>query len=102
MGGRRGKGQLVLSEKFTDEQGCLYDLNVWKVPVSDEYPEGIRYRLAFIPPGLDSPVVLYDNHFPKGHHRHIYQREEAYGFQGITKLIEDFRKNVQQAKGDRP
>ncbi len=102
MGGRRSQGQLIFSEKFTDEQGCLYDMNVWKVSASDKYPEGVRYRLAFISRGEDSPGVLYDNHFPKGHHRHVYRREEAYEFQGITKLIEDFRKDIQQAKGDRP
>lgn len=46
--------------------------------------------------------MLYDNHFPKGHHRHVYQREEAYEFQGITKLIEDFRKDIQKPKGGGP
>lgn len=102
MGDRRSQGRLVFAEKFTDEQGNLYEMSVWKVPTSNRYPDGVRYRLAFILRDEDAPAVLYDNHFPKGHHRHVYRHEAAYGFQGVAKLVEDFRKDVQQTKGDIP
>ncbi len=77
-------------------------MKVWKVPASDKCPEGVRYRLAFIPHGQDSPAVLYDNHYPKGHHRHLHQSEEPYEFHGVNKLISNFREDVREVKGERP
>jgi Family of unknown function (DUF6516) len=94
--------QPLVREKATDEQGNLYETTIWKVPVSSKYCEGVRYRLAFIRCGEDSPAVLYDNHHPKGHHRHLGQREEPYEFRGVDQLVEDFRRDVERAKGDRP
>ena len=62
------------------------------------YQEGIRYRLAFIQSGAGTPAVLYDNHHPKGHHRHIEQRTELYEFRGVERLLQDFRDDVKRVK----
>jgi len=35
-------------------------------------------------------VVLYDNHPPKGHHRHVEGVQEGYDFVDVDKLLEDF------------
>ena len=43
-------------------------------------PKVVRYRLAFIRSGEEAPAILYDNHHPKGHHRHIGEHEEPYDF----------------------
>jgi len=43
--------------------------------------------------------VLYDNHHPKGHHRHIEGGEETYRFVDVDRLIEDFMANVRRAIG---
>ncbi|MEQ1919564.1 MAG: DUF6516 family protein [Elusimicrobiota bacterium] len=74
--------------------GTLYH-NLWlKSSIgSHENPEGIRYRLAYIPAGAGSPAVLYDNHHPKGHHKHIRGVESVYDFVDWEKLIEDFEKD---------
>ena len=45
---REGPGQLLFHEKATDERGNLYEASIWKVPASLKYPDGVRYRLAFI------------------------------------------------------
>jgi hypothetical protein len=68
---------LIRSGKWTDERGNLYQLVLWKVARSSRYPDGVRYRLAFIRCGEEKPAILYDNHHPKGHHRHIEEREES-------------------------
>ncbi len=101
MGGRRGTrgtGQCLFHEKVTDEDGDLYEAIIWRVPVSSKYREGIRYRLAFIRSGEGTPAVLYDNHHPKGHHRHLGQRTAPYEFQGADRLLQDFRDDVGRAK----
>jgi hypothetical protein len=89
----------LFHEKATDEQGNLYEAIIWRVPLSGKYPEGIRYRLAFIRAGERTPAVLYDNHDPKGHHRHLGQSTQSYEFQGVDRLLQDFREDVQGVKG---
>ena len=68
---------------------------VWTVPIDGKNPDGIRYRLVYIPAGHKKPAVLYDNHHPKGHHKHIGGREIAYEFSGIESLFEDFERDVE-------
>lgn len=45
------------------------------------------------------PAVLYDNHHPKGHHRHFRGIEAPYEFQGVDRLIEDFRADIARLRG---
>ena len=85
-------------QKTTDEDGNLIGMVVWKVPTGPKHPEGVRYRLAFIPAGHKSPVVLYDNHHPKGHHKHIGRKELPYDFSNIRQLMLDFNNDVEAWK----
>ncbi|MGH9401884.1 MAG: toxin-antitoxin system TumE family protein [Terriglobia bacterium] len=96
---KRVSGKLLFHEKATDEEGNLFEAKIWRVPVSGRYQEGVGYRLAFVRCGEKSPAVLYDNHHPKGHHRHLGTVEEPYDFQNVDLLIEDFRRSVQRVKG---
>jgi len=68
-------------------------VKIWKVPKSQTSPEGIDYSLALISPEGER-VVGYDNHWPKGHHRHVLGREGAYSYRGIDRLIADFKADV--------
>ncbi|MGH8363058.1 MAG: toxin-antitoxin system TumE family protein [Gammaproteobacteria bacterium] len=98
---RRGRvsGKLLFRENATDEEGNLFEAKIWKVPATRRYPEGIRYRLALVRYGEKLPAVLYDNHHPKGHHRHFGPIEEPYDFRDVDRLIDDFRRSVQRVKG---
>ena len=71
MGSIVPRATLVHREKLTDEQGNILDLAIWEVPATPNFPEGVRYRMAFVRRGTVVPAVLYDNHAPKGHHRHV-------------------------------
>ncbi len=86
--------KLLLRDKFTDEDGDLHEWVVWRVPFDRLYREGVRYRLAFIPRGMGKPAVLYDNHHPKGHHKHLEDLEQPYLFSTIAQLRADFAKDV--------
>jgi hypothetical protein len=71
------------------------------VPVSARYPDGVRYRLALVDPFSGELWVLFDNHFPKGHHRHYRDgREGPYEFRSIEKLVEDYLKAIEAAEED--
>jgi len=76
------------------------ELAIWKVPASRHNPIGVRYRLAFVRRGERAPAVLYDNHHPKGHHRHIEGIKEPYDFVDVDQLLHDFANHVGTAGGD--
>ena len=91
----------VLRERITDEKGNLREMVIWQVEPNPRQPEGIRYRLALVLAGEQTPAVLYDNHHPKGHHRHIEGVEQAYGFVDVDGLIADFMADVNRVIGER-
>ena len=90
--------RLIHKLKLIDEAGGIEERVIWAVPKSAVQPEGIRYRLAYIPKGRKSPAVLYDNHHPKGRHKHLGERQLAYEFAGVEKLLEDFRRDIEATK----
>ena len=76
--------------------GIVVEFKVWKVTRSVQYPEGFKYSFF----AIRNRVVLvgYDNHTPKGHHRHFGGTEEAYEFEGLERLRADFRKDLGRAR----
>lgn len=94
-----GRAVVLLREKMTDEQGNLREMVIWQVPPTPQRPDGVRYRLALIRPGERRPAVLYDNHHPKGHHRHVTGTEEPYRFVDVNHLLADFMADVQRVTG---
>src|SRR5579875_3495811 len=96
-----GRATLLRHRKWTDDRGNLYELVLWQVERSARHPEGVRYRLAFIRAGEETPALLYDNHHPKGHHRHVGTREEAYFFTTVEQLVADFTTEAHRLEGER-
>lgn len=94
------RARLVLRQKVIDEGGNILELVVWRVPTTAMMPSGIRYRLAFVRRGEERPVVLYDNHLPKGDHRHVKGAEAPYHFVDVDKLLADFVADVRRITGD--
>jgi len=92
--------KLIIRQKWTDEKGNLYEIVLWRVERNARHPEGVRYRLAFIRTGEDVPAILYDNHHPKGHHRHIGRREESYTFVTANRLVADFLAEARASAGE--
>ena len=71
---------LLRREKYVDADRDLVELVLWQVPRGAAYPDGVHYRLAFLLAGTKKPAVLYDNHHPKGHHRHRGAVQVTYTF----------------------
>lgn len=88
------RARRLLRIKLTDAGGHLTEMVVWQVPADSNHPEGVRYRLAFVAKGKGRPAILYDNHHPKGHHKHIRGKQSAYGFSTTQQLISDFKQDV--------
>jgi hypothetical protein len=92
--------KLIARQKWTDERGNLYEMVLWKVERNARHPEGVRYRLAFIRAGEEVPAILYDNHHPKGHHKHISGREAPYAFVTARQLVADFLADARASAGE--
>ena len=93
-----GRAAVLLREKMTDERGNLREMVIWRIPPTPQRPDGVRYRLALIRAGERRPAVLYDNHHPKGHHRHFQGRELPYHFLSVEELLDDFRRDVEELR----
>jgi hypothetical protein len=47
-------------------------------------------------------VALFDNHYPKGHHRHWADgRETSYSFESVGKLVDDYLGAIKQEEEKR-
>jgi hypothetical protein len=87
---------LVIHQKLTSPKGLLREVSIWRKPKSARYPEGVRYRLVLVEPRTGNVLLLFDNHWPKGHHVHVGQREENFEFRSIPDLIQEFRERSEQ------
>ena len=52
------KSKIIFQQKVTDEDGHLIEIVVWGVPVGIKQPDGVRYRLAFIPRSANFEQIL--------------------------------------------
>ena len=94
------RATLVLREKVIDDQGNILELVIWRVTATPRTPSGVRYRLAFVQRGEAKPAVLYDNHSPKGQHRHVAGIEEPYSFVDVDHLLVDSTADVERITGE--
>ena len=94
---RKPRAILLQHDDIYDEEGWRTIIRIWKVPVSRTSPDGIDYSLSLISPEGER-VVGYDNHWPKGHHRHVLIDEGPYAYSGIDALVTDFKADVSQVR----
>ena len=80
--------KVFLHEKIVGDDGSVTELKIWLVSKSLKYPDEIKYSLYHVKAG--KVLVGYDNHHPKGHHRHYGERQEPYLFTSVETLLGDF------------
>lgn len=86
------KAVLVYHNKELLDNGDIAEIKIWKVPVTPDKPHGFKYSLVFI--HNDKRVIGYDNAEQKGDHLHIGNKELKYRFKSISRLFEDFKKDI--------
>ena len=85
------RAKLLHKSKLVLNSGLAREVVIWKVPISRDYPEGIKYRFILVDPVWKKVLVLFDNHSPKGHHRHDGEGTEfPYVFLSVQSLLQDF------------
>ncbi|MBL7148180.1 MAG: hypothetical protein ISS82_05120 [Nanoarchaeota archaeon] len=88
--------RLIVKNKFKTKEGDIIEIKIWKVPKSKEFPNEIKYSLAFIHKG--ERLIGYDNERTKGHHKHIRNKKIEIEFQDYIKLIKQFNEDIKNIK----
>lgn len=87
----KNKAQLFHRSKLILDSGLVREVVIWIISGSSLYPEGVRYRLVLTDPFAKKVLLLFDNHFPKGHHYHDSRGKEfPIDYYSMEKLIEKF------------
>jgi hypothetical protein len=80
------------------QDGVTVEMVIWALPrPTADRAHGLKYRL-YCGRGRNC-LVRYDNETGKGDHRHVGDREEAYGFESLEKLLEHFRDDCARLAG---
>jgi len=89
----------IFYDKFVYSDGAIREMSIWQLPESsNERPHGLKYSLFYGFPG--SRLVGYDNEMGKGDHRHYENVEEAYSFNSVEQLVEDFKSDIERLRGN--
>jgi hypothetical protein len=70
----------------------VVESKVWHVPKSIAFPDGVKFSVFAVHGG--QVLVGYDNHAPKGYHRHLRGIEEPYMFLDFDSLRADFARDL--------
>jgi hypothetical protein len=89
---------VVFRDESEKPDGSRYEMVAWQVPVSEEFPQGLKYSFQYMDPG-GGTLLRYDNspyHIDVGrHHRHAPDGEiTKLEFAGLADLIEEFQTEV--------
>jgi hypothetical protein len=76
-------------------KGYILEVKIHKIPTSKKNPHGYRFRCFMVDALSGEEVVGYDNHWPKGSHRHFAGNEEPYSFEDIETLLHDFKRDCE-------
>lgn len=81
--------RLLLRERYVLAEERFAEIVIWQLPRAvTGSSHRFKYRLAFV---VDEVCVLrFDNETGKGDHKHIGDRQVAYRFTGLDRLIADF------------
>lgn len=90
---------LIFHQKITinhrDEmRRGLFEMVVYRILRSKDYPQGIKYRAWFSEEG--KTIFGFDNHQPKGPHLHIGDQEIGYHYRGVDELMKDIKAMIEK------
>lgn len=88
------KAELLIRERVVYPDGALVEMVVWRLPKpAQSSRHRFKYRIVYVVEGRR--VLGYDNERGKGDHRHFGDREEAFEFSSIERLLSKFRSEVE-------
>ncbi len=90
---RKARAKSILKTKVVLLSGIIVEMKIWAVHGDSRFPDGFKYSLFAV---FGSRVLVgYDNHHPKGHHRHVRSEEREYNFTTLEALKNDFKADLE-------
>ncbi len=94
------KAELLFRQRIDYDDGAIVEMVIWRVPRPvPPSRHGLKYSLFYGRHGRR--LVGYDNERGKGDHRHVADRESAYMFTTVERLVADFWQDVAALRGVR-
>lgn len=59
----------------TDGATALLVIDVWDVGDDTRYPQGFKFSFFLVLQQTKEVIIGYDNHYPKGLHKHVGEQE---------------------------
>ena len=92
---------LKYSQKVTlihrkTEHIAVAEIKVWVVKATKDYPQGIKYSLFCVNLETKEVIIGFDNHKPKGPHKHLGDHEVDYSFDSTDQLLDDFWNEIKK------
>lgn len=90
----------LLAREFTTSGGTRIEVLAWKVPESEKFPEGIKYKFQAYDVETKETILRYDNHNKHAgsrHHKHIGENKtEKIEFNGVKEAYQKFVEEVKE------
>jgi hypothetical protein len=87
------KATQLIRTRIPYSTNAFAELILWQlVKPALGFTHHYKYRLAYVADGIC--VVRYGNESGKGDHRHFDDKERAYQFSTVDKLIADFQRDI--------
>lgn len=94
-GDERGDIEVLYDYRVEHPTGAIEEVFIARAPVTEAYPEGLSYRMNYIRPNVDEPIVRFDNGHKYGeHHKHTPDGRETVEFEGIEALLKEFQATI--------
>ncbi len=85
--------EIIYWQKAKIQKKYIIELKIQSVTKTYKYPKGVRFSLVCVN-FRTKEKILFDNHYPKKEHIHIFDKEVPYNFVSYNQLIDDFKKLV--------
>jgi hypothetical protein len=86
--------KITLEHNRLQSRTAIFEIVVWCIPKSKDYPTGVKYRAWLSEEGMT--LLGFDNHKPKGPHLHVREFEVGYVFRGIDELLKDIKNMIEK------
>ena len=91
--------EIIFHQKVTlahndGKRRAIFEMIVYRIARSKDYPQGIKYRAWLSENG--ETVFGFDNHKPKGPHLHIRKTEIGYHYRGVDELMVDIKALIEK------
>jgi hypothetical protein len=80
------------------EDGGILEMKLWRVPAPVS-PSGHEFKYSLFYGRAGVREVGYDNERGKGDHKHFRDKQTAYTFETVERLIADFLADVRTVRG---